>query len=363
MNFLKNRGFSRQGVLAATAALALLAAFYWFQWGGPLTAAPTRTMSRETAGTVQIYFSPPPEDVARRLRGGADAALVEAIEGARYSVDAALYDLNLWSVRDALLDAYYRDVRVRLVVESGNLDRPELGDLAAAGVPLRGDQRESLMHDKFLVIDRAEVWTGSMNLTLNGAYRNDNNLIGIRSIDLADNYTREFEEMYVEDRFGPLSRADTPHPWVSLNGIRIENYFSPDDGVQAQLVSVIEGAKQSVDVLAFSFTAEPIARALIERAKKGVAVRVVVERDQSSSTGSVYAMLRSGGVDVRRDGNPEKMHHKVIVIDGQTVVVGSYNFTRSAEERNDENILILHDRRAAQLFLVEFERIYQAAMP
>ena len=86
-----------------------------------------------------------------------------------------MYDLNLWSIRDALLAAHRRGVTVQVVAESDNLDRDEFQELIAAGIPIIGDRSEALMHNKFVIIDRHEVWTGSMNFTLNGAYHNDNN--------------------------------------------------------------------------------------------------------------------------------------------------------------------------------------------
>ena len=96
---------------------------------------------------------------------GPDKVLAGAIDSARLSVDVAAYSLNLWSIRDALISAYRRGVQVRVVMESDNMDVPEVQELIGAGIPVHGDQREGLMHDKFVVIDRYEVWTGSMNYT------------------------------------------------------------------------------------------------------------------------------------------------------------------------------------------------------
>ena len=163
-------------------------------------------------GWYTIYFTDPGGPNARSLRGGPDRALAEAIDQARLSVDVAAYSFNLWSLRESLIDAHRRGVTVRLVTESDNLDSDELGELKEAGIPILGDRRQGLMHNKFVVIDRLEVWTGSMNYTINGGYRNDNNLLRVRSNRLADNYTTEFEEMFVDDRFGPGSPGDTPHP-------------------------------------------------------------------------------------------------------------------------------------------------------
>jgi phosphatidylserine/phosphatidylglycerophosphate/cardiolipin synthase-like enzyme len=172
----------------------------------------------DSNGWYTVYFTDPGGPHAQSLLGGPDAELAEAIDQARLSVDAATYDLNLWSIRDALIEAHRRGVNVRLVTESDNMDSPEVQELQEAGIPVLGDRREGLMHNKFVVIDRLEVWTGSMNLTINGAYRNDNNLIRIQSSRLAKDYMAEFEEMFLDDQFGSGSPADTPFPSFSVDG-------------------------------------------------------------------------------------------------------------------------------------------------
>jgi phosphatidylserine/phosphatidylglycerophosphate/cardiolipin synthase-like enzyme len=263
-----------------------------------------------------------------------------------------------------LLAADQWGVTVRLVVESDYIDQEEIQELKDAGIPVLGDRREGLMHDKFTVIDRGEVWTGSMNYTLSDTYRNNNNLVRLRSARLAENYTAEFEEMFVEDRFGPGSPADTPNPQLSVEETDLEVYFSPDDGTSERLVDLVESAQESVFFLAYSFTQDELADALIERNQEGVKVAGVMEKRQvQSNTGSDYETLRDAGLDVRLDGNPNNMHHKVLIIDGRILVTGSYNFSRSAEERNDENSLVIHDPEIAALFLEEFQRIFAAAQP
>ena len=312
----------------------------------------------------QVYFTQPESPSAQTYRGGPDQALVEAIDRARLSVDMAVYDLNLWSIRDALLAADQRGVKVRLVVESDNIDQDEIQELKAAGIPVLGDRREGLMHDKFTVIDHLEVWAGSMNYTLSDTYRNNNNLVRLRSARLAEDYTAEFEEMFVGDHFGPGSPADTSYSQLAVDGTDLEVYFSPEDGAAVRLVDLVQAAQESVYFLAYSFTQDELAEALLERSQAGVNVSGVMEaRQVESNTGSDYELFRDAGLDVRLDGNPNNMHHKVLIIDGRTVVTGSYNFSRSAEERNDENTLVIHNPEIAALFLGEFQRLFTAALP
>lgn len=318
----------------------------------------TNQPEEQTADWYSLYFSQPGSPQAEQQRGGPDEALAQAIDQAHISVEASLYDLNLWSIRDALLDARRRGLQVRVVTESDHLDREEIQDLITAGIPVLGDRREGLMHDKFLIIDRYEVWTGSMNLTLNGAYHNDNNLLRIRSTRLADDYLTEFEEMFTHDLFGDASVADTPYPQLSINGTPLQVYFSPDDGAAAHLVDTLQSAEESIYFLTFSLTSDPISQALLDAHRRGLDVAGVIEKGQSDNAGSDYQGLLDAGIDVRLDTNPANMHHKVMIIDGQVVITGSYNFSRSAEERNDENVLVIENKGLAAAYMQEFDRIY-----
>lgn len=347
-------------ILVVIVLLGLYSIFY-FQTRHESSPHPSETISN--MGWYAIYFTDPTSPSASSLRGGPDAALAEAIDSARYSVDVAIYRLDLWSIRDALIRAHKRGVAVRVITDSDHEDEAEIVDLKAAGILVIDDQRESLMHHKFVVIDGIDVWTGSMNFTVNGAYRNNNNLIRIRSSRVGQDYTHEFEEMFLEDRFGALSEADTPYPKLTIDGIQVEVYFSPDDDVEDRIVEVLRGAEKSIDFMVYTFTSDVLSETMLARARAGVEVRGVIERDQASNPGSDYERFRQAGLDVHLDSNLRNMHHKVIIIDDSIVVTGSYNFSRNAEEHNDENVLILYDVRVCKEYLLEFKRIFENAIP
>lgn len=312
---------------------------------------------------MEILFTIPVQDATSTYQGGPDEALVFAIQSAEKTIELAVMHLNLWSVRDALLDAVQRGVVVRVVTESDYILEPEITDLELAGIPVLGDRRESLMHHKFMVIDSRDVWTGSMNYTVNGAYRNDNNIIHIQSETLAENYQQEFYEMFDHDRFGDFSYPDTHFPEVEVAGTRIEVYFSPDEDAERRLVELIADSEERIDFLAYVLTSDPISEELLASAGRGIEVRGVVEASQADQTGSDYVRMLESGLEVRRDSNPKSMHHKVILIDDSIVVTGSYNFSRSAKERNDENLIIVHSPELASEFRGEFERIFNDATP
>ena len=329
---------------------------------GSLTPGTPSSGEADPENWYRVYFTDPASPTAETFRGGPDAPLAEAIRQARLSVEVATDDFDLWSLRDALINAHRRGVSVRVVAESNNLSTPELQALVQAGVSVLGDRREGLMHNKFVIIDHWEVWTGSMNFTISGAYKSNNNLIRLRSPQLAENYLAEFAEMFVEDRFGPGSPANTLYPSLSIEGTPIETYFSPDDGTAQELVRLILDAQQSVYFMAYSFTLDDIASAMLARARTGVSVAGVFEESQyRNNEGTEFDRLLENGLDVRLDGNSRSMHHKVIIIDQRIVITGSYNFSNSAETRNDENTLVIHSAEIAELYMEEFARVYAQA--
>jgi phosphatidylserine/phosphatidylglycerophosphate/cardiolipin synthase-like enzyme len=322
---------------------------------------PTIPATLSPSGSIEVRFSRPSQGRPPSRRGGPDAALAQAIDEAERSIDMAIYDLDLWSIRDALLRAHRRGVEVRLVAEADNLGQEEFLELIAAGIPVVADGWEPLMHDKFTVIDERQVWTGSMNYTVRDAYFNDNNLLRLTSTEAAQIYRDEFEEMFSDGAFGPFSPAGEGRQLALADGTSAEVYFAPDDAPLDRILELVDSAQDRIDFLGFALTSEELAEALIASAQRGVRVRGVIEAGQAANLGSQWDGLRQAGLDVHLDGNPDNMHHKVILIDASIVISGSYNFSRSAETQNDENLIVLFDAPLADVFLEEFERVYALA--
>lgn len=310
----------------------------------------------------ELYFTDPSNPTSSQGSGGIDVPLVDAIDAARMSIDVAAYSLTLNSVRYALIRAHDRGVVVRMVMESTNMDSSDVKALQKAKIPIIGDNRPGLMHDKFMVIDRSEVWMGSMNFTDAGTYDDNNNMMRIRSTKMAENYTKEFEEMFVDNKFGPDTVAETPYPSLTIDGTEVDTYFSPDDGVLNALVPLLNSAQESIYFLAFSFTSNELGDIVREKSKAGLTVEGVMDADQvASNQGTEYDPFKQAGMMVRKDGNEGLLHHKVFIIDGKIVAFGSYNFSKSAEENNDENLIIVYNEAIAQQFIQEFQRDWKVA--
>lgn len=136
-------------------------------------------------------------------------------------------------------------------------------------------------------------------------------------------------------------------PTLTLAAPTVSAGFSPpaeSNGQSAlQLVlNTINGAKQHIDVAAYLFTSKPVAEALVSAQKRGVSVRVVADKKGNMGYSAV-TFLANQGVPVRLNTHYPVMHNKFIIVDGNTVQTGSFNYTASAAKRNAENVLVVQD--------------------
>ena len=310
-----------------------------------------------TAVAWEVYFS---EVGAVDSPNSLEKRLVHRLGAAQARVDAALYDLDAVPVADALIEAYNRGVQVRIVTEADNIDDSEIERLQEVGIPVVDDgDNQGLMHHKFIVIDEQYVWTGSYNTTYNGAHKNSNNVILINSAQLAYNFTQEFRELFLAAQVGKPSGAFVAYPKITLgDGTEIFTYFSPEADTISPLVREIQSAEQSIHFMAFAFTHDTLGSAMRDRFKSGIDVRGVFEERQADNEYSEYKAMKADGLPVIIDKSSGTMHHKVIVVDGETVITGSYNFSKNAEKRNNENLLIIkRNREIASAYLAEFAKI------
>jgi phosphatidylserine/phosphatidylglycerophosphate/cardiolipin synthase-like enzyme len=203
------------------------------------------------------------------------------------------------------------------------------------------------------------VWTGSANFSVGSFEKSFNDMIEIASPELASNYTTEFTEMFTQHSFGVRSPADTPNPRLVIDGISVETYFAPEDRVQNEIIAEIAEAERRIDFMMFSFTSEPLSEALLMRMLDGVYVRGIMEKSQAGQEASRDEFLALRGAEIYIDENADTFHHKAIIIDEQTVITGSYNYSASAERENDENVLIIESPELAKRYLEVMQTLIQ----
>lgn len=143
---------------------------------------------------------------------------------------------------------------------------------------------------------------------------------------------------------------------ITLHDTPISVYFSPNGGAQRAIVDAIGKAKESIYVQAYSFTSAPIAKALVDAARRGVTVEAILDKSQRQATYTGATFLKNEGIPVYIDDKHAIAHNKVMVLDGATVITGSFNFTKAAEEKNAENLLIIRDTGLAKLYMENWER-------
>jgi len=314
----------------------------------------------------RLYFTEPDASADReRYQGGIETALVEAIDSARESLDIAVFELNSAPIFRAILAAHQRGVALRIVADDdhGLLDGKDdaLRQLRAAGIPLVDDGRSGLMHNKFMILDGRTVWTGSWNYTVNGAYRNNNNALVLDSAPAVLAYQAEFDEMFERHEFGARSTDDGIVAFTHMDG-EFKLIFGPEADEVAALNAEIAQAQRSIHFMTFVFSLDALAEAMLRQsAREDLDLRGIFERRNSIASWSQLPALHCAGAELRQDGNPYTLHHKVIIIDQDTVITGSFNFSNNAAKSNDENILIIRNATIAELYLDEWRRLWDGA--
>ena len=352
---------------------------------------------------------------SNRAQDNADllATLIDLIDSAKYSIDLATYNLENHHVAEALVRAVERDVRVRIATDHYNRYRNrEIGEriwakMSDAGIysiddagdvyhpdgtvtshPLVGASYD--MHHKFAVIDILSddpddyyVWTGSMNLTYTGPL-NSNTTIVIKDSGIAEAYHNEFNQLWGGSGDKPDARRARFHKDKEYVGekvfyvdtTKVELYFGPINrnrtkpSIAERLHELIRyEAQHDVNFLAFAITPDiPMSEAMWRRSfTDDILVQGLIDPRfyaRYRNTGAIWATPEAqvGNRNIRPAREMRILHHKVMLIDVTKpfendrgiAVAGSYNFSRNAEENNDENLLIFHCQYIANQFYQDF---------
>ena len=292
----------------------------------------------ETSNPPEVYFCP--ED-------GCKEHLLSLLKSANDSIHCALYDLDLPEIID-LLKERQDEIDVKVVTDKDNSEN--ILDLN----PVDNEGMSQLTHNKFCVVDGDRLFTGSFNPTEKGNSYNYNNMVIVYSEYLAKNYENEFQELWNKE-FG--SGGKVKYPIIYLNGKKIENYFCPEDSCSRHVIDNLEEADNEIYFMSFTFTHDQIGETLIKKHKEGLKIKGIFEKFGKSQY-SEYYDLEDNGIEVKWDEYSYFVHHKVFIIDNRTVITGSFNPTKAGDEKNDENVLIIHDENIAEKYLEEFEEVW-----
>jgi phosphatidylserine/phosphatidylglycerophosphate/cardiolipin synthase-like enzyme len=322
---------------------------------------------------------------------------IDRVNSTKYSMDLCFYSWDLYSVSTALINAFNRGVKIRFVHDEDHHNQSQVQRLKDAGIPVI-DQRFSnkisygIQHNKFAIFDARNqtsfsddwIWTGSLNMTnYSGLGINAlQNVIEIQDQSLAKAYTMEFNEMWGSETdipdasyslFGYNKTDNTPHKFVINNNL-IELYFCPSDRSTSKIINAISSANKEIYFCVLAFTRTDVAQAMQQRflTLDGLYIRGVFDNDQGQYS-QWYSLHGEGDyawntpADAWLDKESGVLHHKYLLIDANhansdpIVITGSQNWSTSAETKNDENTLIIHDPLIANQYLQEFAKRYKAA--
>ncbi|MCB9596609.1 MAG: hypothetical protein H6719_28050 [Sandaracinaceae bacterium] len=296
-------------------------------------------------------FTPEATDVASQLFG--------VIACAETTLQVAVYEATWGCIRDALQAALDRDADLALEVVVDDRECPVgscfVDELTPADrVTVRRDMRSGLMHHKFVIADGVYLWVGSSNFTTRSFCTDHNNSVAIDDPVIVERYRGVFDRMFDLEDFGPVAPEGptTSGPYTV--------YFSPESptsepaGWMTAMVAAIGEATTSVEAMIFAWTRTEISDALVAAAARGVTVRALVTGTYADDA-PAQALL-AAGIDVR----VASIHSKVMILDGETVVTGSANWSENAWS-NNENSLWITDPGVAAAFGAQFESVYAAA--
>ncbi|MCZ2355767.1 MAG: phospholipase D-like domain-containing protein [Bacteroidia bacterium] len=342
-----------------------------------------------SSGTIQTYFTRSVNNSystgtnAIQLPTTVDDTLIAYINRAKSTLDICIYNWNntgLSDITQAVNNAYSRGVSVRVIAD-GSTSSTGLGTLNSAINKITSPQGTSpaggfygIMHNKFVVIDVATadpndafVWTGSTNWTKQQINTDFNNVIIFQDQSIARAYTMEFEEMWgsntltpnlTQGRFGNNKLDNTPHEF-NINGKRVEVYFSPSDGTNEQILTALNNATSSFHFVNLVLSRTDVAGRVATKYPAMTCAEGIIN-DTSGATGAFFTMSNVMNNDLKIYTGSGLMHHKYLIVDKESaaldplVLTGSHNWSNSAESRNDENTVIVHDLSIANQYFQEF---------
>lgn len=297
-------------------------------------------------------------------------AFINLINNSKENIDIAIYGYeDITAITSALKAAKSRNVKIRFVYDEnfdstktyykGNEIIKNIADESRSDKTESITQSNMLMHNKFIIFDRKTVFTGSMNFSATGTSGYDaNNIAIIESADIANLYTQEFEQMISGKFHNKKSKNGTSNKF-QIDNSTIEVYFSPQDKASVRIVQLIRNSKNYIYIPTFLITHTNISNELIKAKKRGIDVRIIMDANNVYSRNTKHAILRNSGIPLKIENYAGKMHSKTMIIDDEYLILGSMNFSNSGENKNDENLLVIHNPQFAKSYKNFFLYLWQ----
>ena len=293
---------------------------------------------------IDVCFSP--ED-------NCEVKLVDLINSSKHSIDCAIYDIGLEAVTNSLISSAESGKKVRIVSDEATARKKssDIGKIRSSDINvILSPESSSIMHDKFCVFDNKIVWVGSMNFTLNGNYKNNNNDLIIKDKKVANLFTQKIDSFFN----GDFSKDVVYDANVRKIG-NTEIYFCPEDNCKEQVIRHIRDTNKSIDCMFFSYTLDDITFELEDL--ENINKRFILE-NRTVDNYSEYDNLKDANIPVILDKNPNSMHNKFCIFDNKVVMTGSMNMSRNGTENNDESLVFVTDESIANKYSDYFNKYW-----
>ena len=295
-----------------------------------------------------LYLNIPKELPSNNTNSTFGNKLKKLIKEARFSIDFAIYGLyNQNDILQALIEAQKRGVVIKGIVDSDAHNQNYYKDttLLYKYFTIKSDHQNYIMHNKFFIFDKKILWTGSANLssTGTGGY-NANNVIVINNKKISLIYLEEFNQMFNVNKFHK-HKNKIYSKTIKTKNSTVSIYFSPKSNTyQKGIKKLINSAKKYIYIPIFYLTSKSLAKDLINAKKRNIDIKIILDATAAHNKFSIHKYLREKGIQVKIENFGGKMHCKSMIIDDKYFITGSMNFTKTANNFNDENSLIIKNK-------------------
>ncbi len=354
--------------------------------------APTQDQLDQTrGGRTDVYFNDPGARLDQIWNPDIVDIMVEMIDNADQTIELAVMGFTYEPVVEAFIRAYDRGVKVQMVGDAEHLSNYGYARFRERHIPMTVGNEPHIMHDKFMVIDDRFVFASTANWSQTDLKHNSNNFVVMDSPEVAKDFKAEHAQM-MDGVFGHNKKQIENGRFYQVGDTLVEVWFAPHEDVSGRMLELVDGAQDSVWFTIFAFTKDQVGSAYLRRQEdwiregrldpnnlpedRSVGIWGVIDQSQLHSNGQYHEAYRliAGGVPVRMDGNDAsqqpgdyqagggRLHSKTMVIDpdgeNPVVISGSFNWSASATQSNDEYLLIFHGKRIAQEYKKYFNYLY-----
>lgn len=290
----------------------------------------------------------PPLIYCNQCQDDLQLTFTAAIKQAKKSILLIIYALNDSKIIETLKEKSEEGVPVKVICDGKA--SPFVDRRLGPSIDVLKRFSDGLMHLKILVVDDAQVFIGSANMTTDSLKMNGNLVYAFQSDSLGEFIQQKAKEIPEQGEGKKIL-----HRNFLVGGQTAEVWFLPDDPEALHRIqALINAAKKTIRIAMYTWTRMDLAQAVVQAAKRGVKVEVVIDHYSGRGCGSkVSNFLKKQGIPVYFNQNKALLHHKFLYIDHHTLVNGSANWTKAAFRQNDDCFVVLYPLAEPQLNQVD----------